>query len=85
MVIIPTNLSVEMLLALLRSSVVKMVDAFQIFGNAIQRMIVEMAQTKVTSAQRKLALTSNSLVLELVIVFLNLGFAMAMTIASINR
>ena len=78
------NLNAEMSRALHRNLLVKTVDAFQISGSVIVRTIVEMDRMKETFVLKKLVLISNSLVLELVIVFLNLGFAMVMMIVSVS-
>lgn len=48
-------------------------------------MIAAMEAMKEISALRRLALTSNSLVLERVIAYLNRGFAMVTMIVSISR
>lgn len=50
-----------------------------------RKTIAAMEATKETSALRRLARTSSSLVLEPVIAFHNLGCVMATTTASINR
>lgn len=52
--------------------------------NNFSRMIVEMDQMKVIFVQKKRVPTSSLLVLALVTVFLNHGFVMAMTIASVR-
>jgi hypothetical protein len=62
-----------------------MAAVFRISGSATVKMIAVMDQMKETFVLKKLALTSNSLVHERVIVFHRAGCAMEMTIVMINR
>lgn len=78
------SLNVEMLHALHRSLLVKMVVVFQTFGSAIAKTIVEMEVMREIFVLKKLVPTSNSLVLERVIVYLNHGSAMVMMIVSVR-
>jgi hypothetical protein len=67
-----------------RNSLAKTVVVFRTFGNVIAKMIAEMEAMREISVLKKLVLTSNLRVLELAIVYLNLGYAMVMMIVSVK-
>lgn len=77
------NLNVETSHVPHRNLLARMVDAFLTFGSVTAKTTAEMVRMREIFVLKKLALTSNLLVLELATVYLNRGCATVMTIVSV--